>query len=84
MLSLKGNQVADLAPLEALTDLQFLFLDKNPVADIAPLDRAWKKDNDGAREWAPYCQIFLTECPLNDASKALVEELKKAGARITP
>jgi Leucine-rich repeat (LRR) protein len=84
MLSLKGNQVSDITPIEALTDLQFLFLDKNPVADLAPLHRAWKKDNDGPREWAPYCQIFLTDCPLNDASKKLVEEMKKAGARITP
>ena len=83
MLSLKGNQVADLTPLEPLMDLQFLFLDKNPVADITPLHRMWKKDNDGAREWAPYCQIFLTGCPLNEASKKLAAELKTAGARLT-
>jgi Leucine-rich repeat (LRR) protein len=83
MLSLKDNQVADLTPLEPLTDLQFLFLDKNPVADITPLHRMWKKDNDGAREWAPYCQIFLTGCPLNEASRKLAAELKTAGARLT-
>ena len=84
MLSLKGNGVTDLSPLEPLMELQFLFLENNQITDLTPLHRMWKKDNDGAREWAPYCQIFLTECPLSDASKALVEELKKAGARITP
>jgi hypothetical protein len=44
----------------------------------------WKKDNDGTREWAPYCQIYLTGNPLDENSKKAVEELKKAGARITP
>jgi hypothetical protein len=44
----------------------------------------WKKDNDGVREWAPYCQIDLTGNPLDENAKKLVEELKKAGARITP
>ena len=44
----------------------------------------WKKDNDGAREWAPYCQIFIDGNPIDDASKKFVDEMKKAGARITP
>ena len=84
MLSLKENQVSDLTPLEPLNDLQFLFLDKNPVADLMPLHRMWMKDNAGAKEWAPYCQIFLPGCPLSEASKSMVAELKKAGARISP
>jgi internalin A len=84
MLSLKDNQVSDLSPLEPLTELQFLFLDKNPVTDLTPLHRMWMKDNDSAREWAPYCQIFISACPLNEASKAMVAEMKKAGARISP
>jgi Leucine-rich repeat (LRR) protein len=84
MLSLKENQVSDLTPLEPLNDLQFLFLDKNPVTDLMPLHRMWMKDNAGAKEWAPYCQIFLPGCPLSEASQAMVAELKKAGARISP
>jgi Leucine-rich repeat (LRR) protein len=84
MLNLKGNAVSDLAPLEPLTELKFLFLDNNKVADITPLHRAWKKDNDTARNWAPYCEITLTGNPLSDASKKLAEELKTAGARIKP
>jgi hypothetical protein len=43
-----------------------------------------KKDFDGPKEWAPYCQIYLEGNPLTGASKAQVEELKKLGARITP
>jgi hypothetical protein len=69
--------------LEPLTDLQFLFLDNNLISDFAPLHRMWKKDNDGAREWAPYCQIHAGGNPVNEASKALLEEMKKAGARLT-
>lgn len=84
MLSLKGNNVTDIAPLESLTELQFLFLENNKIADISPLYRMWKKDNEGAREWAPYCQIFVTGNPLNESSKKQVDEMKKAGARITP
>jgi hypothetical protein len=67
-----------------LTDLQFLFLENNKITDLGPLNRMWKKDNEGAREWAPYCQIYLTGNPLDENSKKAVEELKKAGARITP
>jgi hypothetical protein len=44
----------------------------------------WKKDNEAAREWAPYCQIFIEGNPLSELSKKQVEELKAAGARITP
>jgi hypothetical protein len=44
----------------------------------------WKKDNDGPREWAPYCQIFIDGNPINDPSKKLIDELKAAGARIKP
>ncbi len=84
MLSLKGNRVSDLSPLESLTDLQFLFLDKNPVNDFGPLYRMWKKDNDGPREWAPYCQIFIEGTTPDEASKKWIEEIKAAGARITP
>ena len=84
MLSLKGCKVVDLAPLEGLSDLQFLFLDQCPVADASALQRAWKKDMDGERRWAPYCQISLQGCPLNDASRKLIADMKKAGARITP
>jgi Leucine-rich repeat (LRR) protein len=76
--------VTDLSPLEPLTDLQFLFLENNKITDLGPLNRMWKKDNEGAREWAPYCQIYLTGNPLDENSKKAVEELKKAGARITP
>lgn len=84
MLSLKGNKVTDLAPLEPLAELQFLFLENNQITDFSPLHRMWKKDNDGSREWAPYCQIFIEGNPVSDASKKLIEELKAAGARITP
>ena len=80
----KGNAIADLSPLEPLTDLQFVFLENNKNTDLTPLHRMWKKDNEGAREWAPYCQIDLTGNPLDENAKKLVEELKKAGARITP
>ena len=44
----------------------------------------WKKDNDDERDWAPYCQIFIEGNPIDEASKKLVDEMKKAGARITP
>jgi hypothetical protein len=84
MLSLKGNGVKDISPLEPLTELQFLFLENNQITDLTPLHRMWKKDNDGPREWAPYCQIFIGGNAIDDASKKLVEEMKKAGARITP
>lgn len=84
MLSLKGNGVTDISPLEPLTELQFLFLENNEITDFSPLHRMWKKDNDGPREWAPYCQIFIEGNPINEASKTLVEQMKKAGARITP
>jgi hypothetical protein len=70
--------------LEPLTELQFLFLEGNKVSDLTPLHRMWKKDNDGAREWAPYCQIFIEGNPIDENSKKLVEEMKKDGARITP
>jgi internalin A len=82
MLSLKGNKVTNITPLESLTELQFLFLENNQIADFAPLHRMWKKDNEGPREWAPYCQIFTAGNPINEPSKALLEELKKAGARL--
>jgi Leucine-rich repeat (LRR) protein len=84
MLSLKGNQVADLAPLEPLNDLRFLFLEGNKVTDLAPLHRMLKKDMDGPREFAPYLQIYLEGNPLSDASKGLMEEMKKMGLRIDP
>ena len=82
MLSLKGCGVTDITPLEPLTDLQFLFLENNQITDLAPLHRMWKKDNDGPREWAPYCQISVEGNPLTEPSKKLAEELKAAGARI--
>jgi Leucine-rich repeat (LRR) protein len=84
MLSLKGNGVTDISPLEPLTELQFLFLENNKITDFAPLHRMWKKYSDGPREWAPYCQIFIEGNPMDEPSKALVDQLKKAGARITP
>ena len=84
MLSLKGNQVVDVAPLEPLAELQFLFLDNNKITDLAPLQRMMKKDFDGAKEWAPYCNIYVGGNPLTDASKKIIEELKKSGARISP
>ncbi len=84
MLSLKGNGVTDIAALEPLTKLQFLFLENNQISDLAPLHRMWKKDHDGSRDWAPYCQIFIDGNPINDASKKLVEEMRQAGARISP
>ncbi len=43
----------------------------------------WKKDSDGAREWAPYCQIHLGGNPLGEEAKKHAEELKTAGARLT-
>jgi hypothetical protein len=43
-----------------------------------------KKDMDGPREFAPYLNIYLDGNPLSDASKALVEEMKKMGLRINP
>ena len=84
MLSLKGNQVVDISPLEPLAELQFLFLDGNKVTDLAPLHRMMKKDFDSSKEWAPYCNVYLDGNPLTDASKKLVDELKKLGARIQP
>ena len=84
MLSLKGNGVTDIAPLEPLTELQFLFLDGNKITDFAPLHRMWKKDNESNREWAPYCQIFIGGNPISEPSKKLIEEMKSAGARIAP
>jgi Leucine-rich repeat (LRR) protein len=82
MLSLKGNKVVDIAPLEGLTELKFLFLDDNQIADFSPLHRMWKKDQAGERKWSPYCQIFTTGNPINEASKALLEEMRVAGARL--
>jgi internalin A len=81
-LTLKGCGVTDITPLEPLTDLQFLFLENNQITDLALLHRMWKKDNDGPREWAPYCQISVEGNPLTEPSKKLAEELKAAGARI--
>ena len=78
------NQVADISPLEPLAQLQFLFLDGNKITDVAPLHRMMKKDFDGAKEWAPYCNVYLDGNPLTDASKKLVDELKKMGGRLTP
>jgi internalin A len=66
MLSLKGNGVTDISPLEPLTELQFLFLEGNKITDLTPLHRMWKKDNDGAREWAPYCQLFIEGNPIDE------------------
>lgn len=82
MLSLKGNKLSDITPLEGLTELKFLFLDDNQIADFAPLHRMWKKDQAGERQWAPYCQIFTSGNPINEASKALLEEMKASGARL--
>lgn len=84
MLSLKGCGITDIAPLEPLASLQFIFLENNKIADFAPLHRMWKKDNDGAKEWAPYCQIFVEGNPVSDASKKLLDEMKAASARLKP
>ncbi len=84
MLNLKGNQVADITPLEPLAELQQLFLDGNKITDLAPLHRMMKKDFEGTHEWAPYCNVYLAGNALSDASKKLVEELVKLGARIQP
>ena len=36
-MSLNGTEVADLAPLHALSNLELLYLNNTPVADLAPL-----------------------------------------------
>lgn len=82
MLSLKGNKLVDVGPLEGLKKLQFLFLDNNQITDFSPLHRMWKQDQAGERNWAPYCQIFTSGNPVSEPSKALLEELKSAGAKL--
>ncbi|WP_075087043.1 hypothetical protein [Verrucomicrobium spinosum] len=84
MLSLKNNQIVDVAPLEPLTELRWIFLDGNKVVDLLPLQRMLKKDLDGARRFAPYLNLYLGGNPLSEDSKKVVEELKAAHLRINP
>jgi len=84
MLSLKNNQITDIAPLESLGELRFLFLEGNKIANIAPIYQAMKKDLDGSHEYAPYLNLYLTGNPLDEASKKIVDEMKAQHLRVTP
>jgi Leucine-rich repeat (LRR) protein len=77
-LDMMGNGISDLSPLAGMTELRFLFLDRNKITDLQVLVEMAKTDIAGEKRFAPFCRIFLKENPLSDAAKGpQVEELKK-------
>ena len=83
-VSLSGNQIADVTSLTGLRAPSFIFLEKNRIRDLAPLNAWLTNDLAGAKNFAPYLQLYLKENPLSSRSKKLVTQWIKDGVRANP
>ena len=82
-LSLNNNRLSEISDLEGLNALSYLFLENNKITDVTPLIKAFKKDFEGEKRFAPYINIFLAGNPLSSSSKKQLNGMKEQGARIT-
>jgi internalin A len=78
-LDLSNNEITDIAPLAGFNQLKYLFLANNKIADLALLVEMTKKDFEGEKRFAPFCNVYLTGNPVvGDAAKGeQLAELKK-------
>jgi Leucine-rich repeat (LRR) protein len=74
-IEISENQVADLAPT-------YLFLDDNRIRDLTPLNTWITGDLNGAKNFAPFVNLYLHGNRLNAKSRQLLSEWKKAGVRV--
>lgn len=83
-LDLRGNQLdaKDLESLTHLTELRYLLLDENPIQTIAPLVDMARKDHEKHKRFAPFWNVYLIGCPLDEEGKKQLEELRKLGGRV--
>jgi internalin A len=83
-LDVKGCGISDLSPLANLNQLKFLFLERNKIENLNVLLDMAKRDQEGMRRFAPYCEIYLKENPLSDAAKGeQLAELRKLVRKVT-
>jgi internalin A len=85
-LDLQDNQIADVTPLEKLHDVTLLNLAKNRVIDLEPLVESCKADAAGAKRFAPYLRLYLSDNPImkDPAKTGQLDALKSAGVRLNP
>ena len=77
------NQIESLAPLEKLTELNLVLLERNKIADLKPLVTAAEKDAAGPKRFAPFLRLYLAGNPLSAEVRATqLPALQKAGVRV--
>lgn len=81
-LSLSHNQISDVSPLTGLRAPTYLFLDDNRIRDLSPLNAWITGDLNGAKNFAPFVNLYLHGNRFNAKSRQLLSEWKKAGVRI--
>jgi hypothetical protein len=82
-LNLRDNQIVDVSPLSAMTDLRYTQLQNNKITDLMPLIEMAKKDVAGPKNFAPYWNLYLAGNPLSEEAKSQqIDELKKLGVRV--
>jgi len=82
-LSLSGNRISNVRPIEGFESLQYLFLARNRIEDLGDLVRWLEGDRD--QRFAPFIQLDLAENPLGtEARRGQWKALKATGARLLP
>lgn len=81
-LSLSHNQVTDVSPLTGLRAPTYLFLDDNRIRDLAPLNSWITNDLVGAKNFAPFVNLYLHGNRFNAKTRQLLTEWKKGGVRV--
>ena len=81
-LSIAHNEVSDVSPLTGLRAPTYLFLDENRIRDLTPLNSWITGDLSGAKNFAPFVNLYLHGNRLNAKSRQLLAEWKKGGVRV--
>ena len=58
-----NNDITDLAPLNGLTRLHFLFLENNKVANLSSLVEMAGADFKGPKNFAPFLRLYIKGNP---------------------
>src|SRR5947208_7417298 len=78
-LSLRLNAIADIASLDGLTNLFYLFLENNKIRDLTPLVKMAQKDFENEKRFAPFLNLYLKGNSTKGSQKA---QLKYYGVRL--
>lgn len=83
LLRLSDNEIVEIGPISAQTQLSMLFLERNNISDLGALVKAVQADAAGAKRFAPFLRLYIAGNPLSDpAQTEQLNQLKQAGVRV--